>query len=361
MYTESCELDIKTTWLPSSSSHLSMGVQRHHTHYFNPYRHDEREHDYHDGKSNPKNSSYYNLSLEHHHGHDWYYAKCLLGGGLSSSVRWMLTPLDFMKCNMQANPTRYPSFTAGLAIVYQKYGLTGLYRGFVPTVLAYSTQAGTKYACYEYFRDTINEMVGPHHAAAYKSLIYIISAGTAEFIADILYCPWEMLKVKMQTTLPTEFPTQFRPALSLMVQNRNDYRFPFGSLQPLWSRQVIGTIANFVTFEHTVNGIYKHILQTHNKDDYNSATQLGITFVAGYVSGLVSTVVSHPADSILSLQAKHPNKTFKEIVQLVGWKKLATQGLGPRVALTGTIIASQWLIYDAFKSTIGLGTSGGVD
>jgi solute carrier family 25 phosphate transporter 3 len=323
---------------------------RHPTHYYNPYRHD------HEQIHTP--NTYYQISLEHH---DLYYAKCLAGGAASSSIRWILTPMDYVKCNMQANPTIYRSFTSGLVSIYSKHGISGLYRGLTPTVLAYSTQSGTKYAFYEFFKDTINQMVGPDNAASYKSLIYIVSAGSAEAIADILYCPWEMLKVKMQTTKQKDFPSSFRPALSLMIRNRQENKFPFGSLKPLWSRQVIGTMANFVTFEYTVNAVYKHILKTHDKSDYSQSVQLGVTFAAGYVSGLVSTVVSHPADSLLSLQARYPDKTFQEIIHMVGWKKLATQGLLPRVALTGTIIASQWLIYDSFKSMMGLGTSGGAD
>ena len=98
--------------------------------------------------------------------------------------------------------------------------------------------------------------------------------------------------------------------------------------------------ANFATFEHTVNAIYSHVL-TKNKNEYSQSTQLGVSFAAGYVSGLVSTVVSHPADSLLSLRARYPDKTYKQIIDLVGWKQLATQGLIPKAALTGTIIASQ--------------------
>ena len=88
-------------------------------------------------------------------------------------------------------------------------------------------------------------------------------------------------------------------------------------------------------------------------------TQLAVTFTAGYISGFVSTIVSHPADTIVSLQARYPTLTTKEIIERVGLKTLATKGLGLRIVKTGTIIASQWLIYDSFKSALGLGTTGG--
>ena len=91
----------------------------------------------------------------HHHQDDavkdrLFYAKCLVGGGLSSSVRWALTPLDFIKVSMQAHPNRFPNFAAGLTTVLRQEGMAGLYRGFTPTVLAYSTQSGVKYGLYEY-------------------------------------------------------------------------------------------------------------------------------------------------------------------------------------------------------------------
>lgn len=289
---------------------------------------------------------------------DYYYAKCMIGGGLSSSVRWALTPFDYIKCSMQANPSRFPSFSAGLSMVWKEQGMAGLYRGFAPTVLAYVSQSGTKYAMYELIKDNLSRTLGPEQAAQYQSLVYMVSAGSAEAIADIFMCPWEMLKVKVQTSQPGSFPSQFRPALAMMIQQRSSLNFPFGSITPLWSRQVIGTVANFVTFEHTVNAIYGHLL-TKNKDEYSKSTQLSVSFAAGYVSGLVSTVVSHPADSLLSLGARYPDKSYRQIVDLVGWKQLATQGLVPRAALTGTIIASQWFLYDSFKTILGLGTSGG--
>ena len=288
-----------------------------------------------------------------------YFMKCLIGGGLSSSVRWALTPFDFVKCSMQANPTRFPSFSAGLSLVWKEQGITGLYRGFAPTVLAYFSQSGTKYAMYELIKENLSATLGSEKAERYQSLIYMVSAGSAEAIADVFMCPWEMLKVKVQTSQPGSFPSRFHPALVSMIQHRSILNFPFGSLTPLWSRQVVGTMANFVAFEHTVDAIYQHVLTTKNKDEYDKSTQLAVSFAAGYISGLVSTIVSHPADSLLSLRARYPDKSYRQIIDLVGWQKLATRGLAPRAALTGTIIASQWFLYDSFKTMLGLGTSGG--
>jgi len=281
-----------------------------------------------------------------------HYGLCLTGGVLSSSVRWLLTPLDGVKCLMQVRPTAYPTVSSGLATLYQE---GALYRGLLPTVLSYSAQSGTKYMMYEFFKDHAPDT--KDKGALYQSAVYAVSAGCAEAIADVLMCPWEMLKVQVQTN-PNKFPHKMGPALRTMVARRHELGFPFGSLQPLWSRQVVGTMANFLTFEHAVKAIYKHILQKP-KDECATSTQLLVTMTAGYTSGFVSTIVSHPADSIISYKARYPHKTSRELISEIGWRKLATQGLGPRVILTGSIIGCQWLIYDGFKTALGMGTTGG--
>jgi solute carrier family 25 phosphate transporter 3 len=209
---------------------------------------------------------------------------------------------------------------------------------------------------YELFKDSMSTLVGRDQAHTYKSVIYVASAGCAEAIAAVLMCPWEMLKVQVQTS--SRFPNRFGPALTAMIQQRQALSFPFGSLRPLWSRQILGTMANFYTFESTVEGVYTHLL-TNDKDSYAPSTQLAVTLGSGYVAGFVSTMVSHPADSLISLKARNPHKTSKQLLEEVGWKNLATKGLGVRIMLTGSIIGVQWFVYDTFKMAMGMGTTGG--
>lgn len=293
----------------------------------------------------------------HHNCHDGsYYRNCLVGGVLSSSIRWVLTPLDSIKCNMQVHPNKYPSFAGGLQMVYRTEGLQGLYRGLAPTILSYSAQTGTKYMVYEYLKDHMKEWVGEEQANQYQSLIYIAAAGTAEAIADVLMVPWETLKVQMQTSdhNPRSAPRLIPSMVSLFQQPQTLVQ----NLPPLWSRQIIGTMANFLTFEHSSNAIYLHLLEGE-KSEHSVTTQLAVTCTAGFISGLVSTVVSHPADSLLSLKARHPELSVRQLIQRVGWTSLATKGLMPRIGLTGTIIGFQWFAYDTFKTSMGMGTTGG--
>jgi hypothetical protein len=72
-------------------------------------------------------------------------------------------------------------------------------------------------------------------------------------------------------------------------------------------------------------------------------------------------VVSHPADSIVSLinHPKYKGMKFVQIVKEVGIVRLSTRGLLPRMFVVGTAVGFQWWIYDSVKFALGYRTSGG--
>jgi solute carrier family 25 phosphate transporter 3 len=45
-------------------------------------------------------------------------------------------------------------------------------------------------------------LVGEEAAHRYKTGVYLAASASAEFFADIALCPFEAVKVRMQTTIP---------------------------------------------------------------------------------------------------------------------------------------------------------------
>ncbi|KAF0719118.1 Aste57867_1273 [Aphanomyces stellatus] len=290
-----------------------------------------------------------------------YYAKCLVGGVIScGSTHTLMTPLDVVKCNMQVSPTKYTGLSQGLKLVMAEEGSVGLFKGWAPTALGYSAQGMCKFGLYEVFKDVYSNLAGEHNAFEYRGMIYLAGAASAEFVADMALCPMEMIKVKVQTSPVGTFPVAFGPALAAMRAGAGDTHFPMGSLVPLWSRQIPYTMAKFFFFEKVVEAFYTHVF-TSPKDSYPKTTQLGVTFASGYVAGIVCAVVSHPADSLVSLMGKTENKSksIGQIASETGLTTLATKGLGTRILMIGTLTGLQWWIYDSFKAVLGMGTSGG--
>ena len=68
-------------------------------------------------------------------------------------------------------------------------------------------------------------------------------------------------------------------------------------------RQVPYTMVKFAAFENTVKAMYKHIF-TKGKENYAKSTQLLVTFLSGYWAGIFCAIVSHPADTMVSILNK---------------------------------------------------------
>jgi len=96
-------------------------------------------------------------------------------------------------------------------------------------------------------------------------------------------------------------------------------------------------MAKFFFFEKIVQLFYTHVF-TAPKETYSKTTQLGVTFGSGYLAGVVCAIVSHPADSLVSLLGKAENKgkSVGAIYSEVGLSTLATKGLGTRIVMIGT-------------------------
>jgi solute carrier family 25 phosphate transporter 3 len=290
-----------------------------------------------------------------------YYAKCMLGGVLACGVTHAgITPLDVAKCNMQVNPAKYTGLTGGLKTLVAEEGATGIWKGFGPTLVGYSLQGMFKYGLYEVFKDYYMNLAGEELTEKYKPAIWLAGSASAEVFADIALCPFEMVKVKVQTSPTGTFPVPFGAAWKEMSRTKTETRFPFGSLVPLWSRQIPYTMAKFFFFEKIVQLFYTRVF-TEPKETYGKGTQLGVTFASGYLAGVVCAIVSHPADSLVSQLGKATNKgkTIGQITSEVGIANLCTKGLGTRVIMIGTLTGFQWWIYDTFKASMGMGTTGG--
>ncbi|GBG25200.1 Phosphate carrier protein, mitochondrial [Hondaea fermentalgiana] len=289
-----------------------------------------------------------------------YYATCMMGGVIAcGTTHTSLVPLDIAKISMQSDPKRYRNLSQSMRTIHAAEGITGLTKGWLPTMIGYSLQGCFKFGLNEVFKDYYASLLGEENAHKYRGIMWTAAAASAEFCADIALCPLEMIKVKVQISEPGTFPTGFMAAASAMMKDKTT-RFPFGSLVPLWSRQVPYTMAKFVGFEFVAEQLYSKVF-TKPRDQYTSTQQLGVTFLSGYLAGIFCAIVSQPADNLVSQMGKVENagKGFGQMAREVGISNLFLSGLGTRIVMIGTLTGLQFYIYDQFRVYAGLGTSGG--
>lgn len=291
-----------------------------------------------------------------------YYWKCVQGGAMACGLtHTAIVTLDLIKCQRQVYPGIYKSIGDGISTIKTQSGLKGLTVGWAPTLIGYSLQGMAKFGFYEFFKDIYAKIAGDK-ADDYKVVGFALASASAEFIADIMLCPWEASKVRMQTSKFGTFPTSLIPAMKQINANEGTNGF-FKGLSPLWARQIPYTIVKFVFFEKTVEFFYRNIFTAKKKSEYSKSTQLSVTFMSGYIAGILCAIVSHPADTMVSKlnNMKTEGSTMSNVKKIygdIGFNGL-WRGLGTRIFMIGTLTGLQWWIYDTYKTFVGLQTSGG--
>jgi len=153
----------------------------------------------------------------------------------------------------------------------------------------------------------------------------------------------------MQTTIPP-FATGTLNGISTVV-GKEGVAGLYKGLYPLWARQIPYTMMKFASFETTVELIYKQL--PGKKSDYGKAAQTGVSFLGGYIAGILCAIVSHPADVMVSkLNAnRQPGEAFgaatSRIYKDIGFMGL-WNGLPVRIVMIGTLTGLQWMIYGEF-------------
>lgn len=266
-----------------------------------------------------------------------------------------VTPLDLVKCRRQVDSNLYKSNVEGWKTIRSMEGIRGIFTGWGPTFVGYSAQGAFKYGGYEFFKKYYADIVGPENMAAYKTGVYLAASASAEFFADIALCPFEAVKVRMQTTIPPPYRSTFAGISSITAAE--GFSGLYKGLQPLWGRQIPYTMMKFASFENIVEAIYDYM--PGKKSDYGKGTQTAVSFAGGYLAGILCAIVSHPADVMVSKlnTSRKPGEgagsALSRIYGDIGFGGL-WNGLAVRIVMIGTLTGLQWLIYDSFKLFIGL-------
>lgn len=218
----------------------------------------------------------------------------MLGGVIACGpTHTLVTPLDLVKTRRQVDSKLYTSNFKAWRTIFASDGLRGVFFGWSPTFVGYSFQGLGKYGFYEIFKHEYGDNLFPN---ANRTLVYLGASASAEFIADIFLCPFEAIKVRMQTTLPP-YAQNLREGWSKVV-SKEGMAGLYKGITPLWGRQIPYTMCKFATFEETVHYIYKTLGKP--KESYNKLQQTGVSFLGGYIAGIACAVVSHPADVMVS-------------------------------------------------------------
>merc|ERR1711966_492581 len=125
----------------------------------------------------------------------------------------------------------------------------------------------------------------------------------------------------------------------------------YSGFLPILAKQVPYTMTKFAVQGSAADAIYASMGKTHA--EVSSTTNLGVSLGSGVIAGVAAAIISHPADTLLSLVNKEGAGgegtvmvRLGRIAGEIGFKKLFLTGLGARCVMIGTLAAGQFGIYD---------------
>jgi len=287
-----------------------------------------------------------------------YYLKGALAGGICCAVtHGALCPVDVVKTRIQLEPTIYNrGMIAGFRQVVSAEGVGALATGLGPTVAGYFVQGWFKFGGVEFFKTKIAAAVGEQAAWDNRTGIYLASAAGAETIADVFLCPLEATRIRLVQN--PQFGSGLLDAAPRIMREDGFIRGFYSGLGPILFKQVPYTMAKFAVQGWAAEKIAA--AAGLELASIEGGTKMAVSLSSGVVAGVAAAIISHPADTLLSLVNKPGyggtgsiTSRLVNIAKDVGFKKLCLTGLGARCVMIGVLTAFQFGIFDLILDLTG--------
>ncbi len=265
----------------------------------------------------------------------------------------LVIPLDVVKTKAQTNPEEYSDIMQGVTKIVREEGLSGLLTGAEATLAGYFWYGLSVYPSYTFFKRYLgNTLFSSEWSVAHVNMIAVLAGALAAVVASFGLTPLEAARIRVVAD-PQKYKSMgLRGTLQVIASDR--WTRLYAGLPSLLTRQVIFGSVKFLAFERACDIIYSTSPALRD----STWTALGVSLVAGGVSGILSSIVSQPADSVLTYVSRsNGDLSFFEASQVMveeGGIESLFRGLESRCLWAGSIIAGQFLLYDIFRNLFGV-------
>lgn len=288
-----------------------------------------------------------------------YLRYALAGAVCCSFTHAVLTPIDIVKTRIQVNPLTYNNgIFGGLRRVVAGEGAGALATGLGPTTVGYLLQGAFKFGGYEYLKSRAIDTLGYEKASQNRYAIYLGSAAMAEVAGDLVLCPFEAVRIRLVSQ--PGFARGMVDGFAGLIRE-GGVRGLYSGLGPIMLKQVPYTMATFIVYENALEQAYKLV----DRSTLSSPAITGINLGAGLIAGIAATLVSQPADTMLSKINQGKGETgegpLRRLWRIAGDMGLrgSYAGVRARLVMVGGMTALQLAVYGDIKKA--LGATGGIE
>eukprot|EP00286_Rhodomonas_abbreviata_P000271 CAMPEP_0181290912 /NCGR_PEP_ID=MMETSP1101-20121128/1677_1 /TAXON_ID=46948 /ORGANISM="Rhodomonas abbreviata, Strain Caron Lab Isolate" /LENGTH=336 /DNA_ID=CAMNT_0023395249 /DNA_START=494 /DNA_END=1504 /DNA_ORIENTATION=+ len=259
-------------------------------------------------------------------------------------------PFDVLRTVMQVGSCK-TSMRGATKIIIRESGVTGLWRGVVPTIYRVGAGTGVYFGCLNQLKFSL-ATVGVNRqgsqAAQPSSAMFAFGAGfVARGVAATAVMPLTVVKTRFEAG-DRSFGGMFQTLSGIARTERGGL---FAGVVP--------TIMRDAPF----SGVYllcltKIMALSHLLPSFDVLPSSAVTFGAGLVAGTLATVVTNPPDVVRTRMQvrdaggsgdgagnKRMRQVMREIVRQEGVAALFTLGLAPRVVKKSFQAAMTWTLY----------------
>jgi len=178
----------------------------------------------------------------------------------------------------------------------------------------------------------------------------------AEFIADIFLCPLEATRIRLVSN--PEYASGLLTAFPKIAAQEGVLNGFYSGFGPILLKQVPYTMCKFAVQGASAEKIYS--LTGIEAKTASESKKMAVSLSSGVIAGVAAAIVSHPADTLLSLVNKEGAGgegtimvRLGRLAKEMGFAKLCLVGLGPRCVMIGTLTAGQFGIFDTIMALTG--------
>ena len=274
------------------------------------------------------------------------------GAVCCSAAHLLLTPIDVVKTKVQTNPVKYTGIVSSFKTVLKEEGALSFLNGWAPTFLGFFVWGGIAYTLTELTRRSFQEMAGTS-ASEYEIPIIFASSGLAAMIGSVAIAPFEAVRIR--SVAQTDFAPNIVEVFNRMVKEEGLLSL-FSAVPVFLLKEIPFAMAKFTVFDLSTAWMY---------DAYPAAKEdlqlsLLVSLLGGTLGGLAAAVVSNPADATISEMKKArtelgPVEAANIILDRAGPTGLF-KGLQLRFVFYSILVSIQFLLYDAVRFALGIGS-----
>lgn len=269
-----------------------------------------------------------------------------------SGVHLALTPIDVVKTKVQTDPINYPGVVRAFQKVSTDGGIKSFFTGWEPTFLGFFVWGGMSYGLTEFLRRYLAGVAGVD-AVSLEVPIILLASGIGSFFGSFIICPFEAIRIR--SVAQPDFASNIVKVFNRMVKEEGLMTL-FSAVPVFMTKEIPFAMAKFTIFDISTAMLYEQFPAA--KEDIQLS--LLVSLVGGTLGGFTAAVVSNPADVTISELKKAksdmgPVQAVRLILDRGGPAALFT-GLPLRMVFFALVVSLQFLVYDAVRFALGIGT-----